>query len=76
MSSNTIPLHHTMTIYLTKVNYLLWRAQLLPYLWSTDLMGYLDGTIPAPEQKILASTATGAEIVVNPTYTTWYNKDQ
>jgi hypothetical protein len=39
-------------------------------------MCYLDGTIPAPEQKILASTATGAEIVVNPAYTTWYNKDQ
>jgi hypothetical protein len=39
-------------------------------------MCYLDGTIPAPEQKIPASTTTGAELVVNPTYTAWYNKDQ
>jgi hypothetical protein len=76
MSSNAIPLHHAVTIRLTKANYLLWRAQLLSYLRSTNLTGYLDGAIPAPEQKIPASTVVGAELLVNPAYTAWYNKDQ
>jgi hypothetical protein len=76
MSSNTVPLHHAVTIRLTKENYLLWGAQLLPYLRSTNLMGYLDGTKAAPDQKIPALLATGASLIDNPDYTSWYNKDQ
>jgi hypothetical protein len=39
-------------------------------------MGYLDGTLPAPAQKIAASTAGGAEPVSNPAYERWYDQDQ
>jgi hypothetical protein len=76
MSSNVVPLHHVVTIRLKKTNYLLWRAQLLPYLRSTDLMGFLDGTNAAPEQKILASSVVDAALIDNPDYASWYNKDQ
>jgi hypothetical protein len=76
MSSNVVPLHHVVTIRLKKTNYLLWRAQLLPYLRSTDLMGFLDDTNAAPEQKILASSVVDAALIDNPDYASWYNKDQ
>lgn len=65
-----LPLHHAVTIRLNKNNYLLWRAQLLPYLRSTKLIGYLDGTLPAPTKMI------GTEQTVNPAYTRWYDQDQ
>jgi hypothetical protein len=71
-----IPLHHVVTIRLTKSNYLLWRAQLVPFLRSAKLMGYLDGTLPAPAQLIASSTATGAAQVANPAYIRWYDQDQ
>jgi hypothetical protein len=65
-----LSLHHAVTIRLNKNNYLLWRAQLLPYLRNTKLIGYLDGTKPAPTKMI------GTEQTVNPAYTRWYDQDQ
>jgi hypothetical protein len=76
MAFASIPIHHAITIKLTKKNYLLWRAQLLPYLRSTNLMGYLDGSTPAPAKQVASSTAVRAELVSNPAYTDWYNQDQ
>ncbi|KAK4424666.1 Retrovirus-related Pol polyprotein from transposon RE1, partial [Sesamum alatum] len=67
-----IPLHHAVTIHLTKTNFLIWRAQLLPYLRSTKLLGYLDGSIAAPAQYVNA----GAAQVPNPAYSQWYDQDQ
>jgi hypothetical protein len=75
-SRASIPLHHAVTIRLNKSNYLLWRAQLVPFLRSVKLMGYLDSTTPAPAKMIAASTATGAERVSNPAYERWYDQDQ
>jgi hypothetical protein len=43
-----------------KNNYLLWRAQLLPFLRSTKLIGYLDGTLPPPPKQVHASTSLDA----------------
>jgi hypothetical protein len=40
------------------------------------LMGYLDGTTPAPTKMIASSTVTGAEQVSNPAYEYWYDQDQ
>jgi hypothetical protein len=71
-----IPLHHAVTIRLSKTNYLLWRAQLLPYLRSTKLLGLLDGTNLAPPQQIASSTVAGADLVHNPDYDKWFNLDQ
>jgi hypothetical protein len=64
------------TIRLNKNNYILWRAQLLPFLWSTKLMGYLDGTLPAPVKMIASSIEVGAEHVANLAYAHWYDQDQ
>jgi hypothetical protein len=72
----SLPLHHAVTIRLSKGNYLLWRAQLLPYLRNTKLLGHLDGSSPAPPMQVAASTATGAEQISNPDYEKWYDADQ
>ncbi|KAK3144206.1 hypothetical protein QOZ80_4AG0310050 [Eleusine coracana subsp. coracana] len=71
-----IPIHHAVTIRLSKTNYMLWRAQLLPYLRSVKLIGYIDGTITAPSQFVAASSAEGAAQVPNPAYERWYDQDQ
>jgi hypothetical protein len=71
-----VPLHHVVTIRLTKANYLVWRAQLLPYLRSTKLLGFLDGTIPPPPKQIASSTEAGADLVSNPEYDQWFHQDQ
>jgi hypothetical protein len=39
--------HHVVTIKLTRDNYLLWKAQIVPYLRGLDLFGFLDGSRPA-----------------------------
>jgi hypothetical protein len=71
-----IPLHHAVTIRLTKNNYLLRRAQLLPFRRSTKLISYLDGTLPPPPKQVPASTALDAELLPNPAYDRWYDQDQ
>jgi hypothetical protein len=71
-----IPIHRVVTNRLTKANFLLWRAQLLPYLQSLKLIGYLDGTQVALEKTVAASTGVGAEQVSNPVYERWYDQDQ
>jgi hypothetical protein len=71
-----IPIHEVVTIRLTKANYLVWNAQLFPYLRSSKLVGYLDGSLVAPGKKIAASMAIDVEHVSNPAYERWYDQDQ
>jgi hypothetical protein len=71
-----ILIHHAVTIRLTKSNFILWRAQLLPYLQSMKLMGYIDGSLKAPEKKVLSSTDAAATLIPNPAYERWYDQDQ
>jgi hypothetical protein len=52
---------------------MLWRAQLLPYLRSAKLIGFIDGTNPAPSQLIAAFSADGAAQIPNPAYDRWYD---
>uniref|UniRef100_A0A2N9FHD2 Uncharacterized protein n=1 Tax=Fagus sylvatica TaxID=28930 RepID=A0A2N9FHD2_FAGSY len=40
--------HHLVTIKLTRENYLLWKAQIVPYLRGQHLFDFLDGSRPAP----------------------------
>jgi hypothetical protein len=70
------PIHHAVTIRLNKSNYMLWRAQLLPYLRSAKLIGFIDGTNPAPPQLVAASRADGAAQIPNPAYDRWFDQDQ
>jgi hypothetical protein len=71
-----IPLHLAVNIRLSKSNYLLWRAQLMPFLWSTKLIGYLDGTISTPAKTTASSMAANTEQVPNPAYEGWQDQDQ
>lgn len=75
-SPPTILLHHAVTIRLTKSNYLFWRAQLLPYLRSMKLMGFLDGTLPAPPTVVASFSTAGVEMVQNLAFIKWYDADQ
>jgi hypothetical protein len=65
-SAAHIPIHQVVTIRLTKTNILLWRAQLLPHLRGAQLMGFLDGSNPAPAQQIASSTDANARVIPNP----------
>ncbi|KAK0608432.1 hypothetical protein LWI29_030576 [Acer saccharum] len=59
---------------LTKSNYLLWTAQLRPFLIGHGLYHYVDGTAPAPTPTVLAiDDGTAAP---NLTYLKWFQQDQ
>jgi hypothetical protein len=70
---------HMVGVKLNEENYLLWSAQVLPYLWSQGLNGYIDGSLPTPSQTIFVTpseSTDGHSVVINPEYATWYHEDQ
>lgn len=70
---------HMVSVKLNQENYLLWSAQVLPYLRSQGLSGHIDGSVPAPSQTISITPSDGTggrSVIVNPEYTSWYHQDQ
>lgn len=73
-STPVIPasVHITVTIKLTKDNYLLWKAQIEPYLHWQRLFGFVDGSITQPPTHITnhaAATSDTAPLEIpNPSY--------
>jgi hypothetical protein len=63
------------TVKLTRDNYLLWQAQILPYLQSQRLLGYVTSDIKCPSST-LPATSTIAAPVPNPAYDHWFEQDQ
>jgi hypothetical protein len=61
---------------LTKENYTLWKAQFLPVIIGAQLVGYLDGTTPAPSKTIEIEKDAKKQIIANPEYDSWMAKDQ
>ncbi|KAF5460124.1 hypothetical protein F2P56_020015 [Juglans regia] len=59
---------HLITIKLTSDNYLLWNAQILPFLKGNQLYGFVDGTCPKPPPTINEQA--------NPEYAKWVLQDQ
>ncbi|KAF0903465.1 hypothetical protein E2562_027876 [Oryza meyeriana var. granulata] len=60
------------SVKLTQDSYRLWTAQVLSYLKSQGLVGFVDGTISSPSQTIvLPPSEEGGErrIAVNPEFT-------
>jgi hypothetical protein len=58
-------------------NFLLWKAQLVPYFRGQDLFGYIDGSIPKPP-KIISVTHPETYVVserLNPAYSQWVRQD-
>ena len=75
---NPVNVHSLVTVKLTKDNYLLWRAQVTPYLRGQQLFGHVDGTIIAPPKFITTSapSSTTPVQIENPAYSQWFTKDQ
>ena len=67
----------SITIKLDQENYLLWRAQFVPALYGHGLMGFVDGTYPAPPESLPGSKEEGApKTVPNPAYAGLFRQDQ
>jgi hypothetical protein len=65
-------IHHLVTIKLTRENYLLWKAQIVPYLRGQHLFGFLDGSRPAPSPYLDGSSPPEP----NPAHQAWLIQDQ
>jgi hypothetical protein len=68
-------IQHLITIKLNRDNYLLWKAQIVPYLQGQHLYGFIDETKPAPPSSVAAHTSDTAA-VPNPEFYTWHTQDQ
>ena len=64
--------HRLVTIKLTRENYLLWKAQIVPYLQGQHLFGFLDGSRPAPSSYLDGSSPPEP----NPAHQAWLIQDQ
>ncbi|XP_012850808.1 PREDICTED: uncharacterized protein LOC105970518 [Erythranthe guttata] len=56
---------------LTRTNYPIWKAQMLPYLKGQEVFGYVDGTIKAPPATL---TVNGTS-TPNPEFALWTKQD-
>ncbi|KAK0582979.1 hypothetical protein LWI29_031884 [Acer saccharum] len=62
---------------ITESNYLLWSAQLRPFLIGHGLYKFVDGSAPAPAPSITSAAATETESSTpNPAYLSWFQQDQ
>lgn len=63
---------HMLTIKLSATNYLLWEDQVTSLLSCQGLLGYVDGTLAVPPEKVTVDE----KIVSNPAYVDWCFQDQ
>jgi hypothetical protein len=68
-----VPLQHSIQTKHTQTNYLVWKLQVIPYLESQKLLGYVDGSIPPPPRTI---TDSSSNLVPNPAFRQWRQQDQ
>ncbi|XP_019183071.1 PREDICTED: uncharacterized protein LOC109178028 [Ipomoea nil] len=74
--------YHYVSMKLTSRNFLFWRTQLIPFLRSQDLLGYVDGSIKCPPAFIVpdsgesSSAVTTATATPNPAHKAWEKQDQ
>lgn len=77
-SSTTIPSSFAISITekLTKTNYLLWQAQVLPAISAAQLEGFLDGSAAAPPATVAEKIDGKTVQAPNPEYARWVVQDQ
>uniref|UniRef100_A0A2N9F913 Uncharacterized protein n=1 Tax=Fagus sylvatica TaxID=28930 RepID=A0A2N9F913_FAGSY len=68
--------HHLVTIKLTRENYLLWKAQIGPYLRGQHLFGFLDGSRLAPSPYLGLTFDGSSQPQPNPDHHAWLIQDQ
>ena len=65
------------TIKLTERNYIHWKRQFESFLSGVDLLGFVNGSNPAPLPSIpVPKVAGGFREVPNPDYQQWVRSDQ
>ncbi|XP_072147998.1 uncharacterized protein [Setaria viridis] len=71
------PLGPQVTEKLTRDNYVLWKAQVLPPIRGAQLIGILEGSVKAPSEFLeIVKEDKSKEIVSNPAYSSWLAQDQ
>lgn len=72
-----ISMSNLVIVKLSPENYILWKAQMVPYFRGQDLFGYLDGTISTPPKTISVSQPESHVIsdIPNPAYSHWMRQD-
>ena len=75
-STRLTAVHHLITIKLTRENYLLWKAQVVPYLRGQHLFQFVDGSSTIPQPTITASSDGASTTIINPEFTQWQLQDQ
>jgi hypothetical protein len=75
-STRLTAVHHLITIKLTRENYLLWKAQVVPYLRGQHLFQFVDGSSTIPQPIITASSNGASTTLINPEFTQWQLQDQ
>jgi hypothetical protein len=76
VATGTFSLHNSITHKLTRDNYSLWKATIVPILKGHSLFGFVDGTIVCPSSTITTESDTGATTAPNPAYLAWHMQDQ
>jgi hypothetical protein len=62
---------------LTRDNFLLWKAQVMPGVRAAQFEGFLDGTTVAPPKTVEMVKDDKTKVVIsNPDYEKWLTKDQ
>ena len=62
---------------LSRTNYVLWRAQIMPQLRGAGVFGYVDGTTPEPARILHTKDKEGKESTEpNPLHSIWVREDQ
>ncbi|XP_034576869.1 uncharacterized protein [Setaria viridis] len=61
---------------LTRDNYVLWKAQFLPTIRGAQLLGILEGKVPAPSPILEVLLDDKKKEVSNLEYDSWVSKDQ
>ncbi|KAF4377348.1 hypothetical protein F8388_023415 [Cannabis sativa] len=73
----TSTLNSIVSVKLDRVNYISWRAQLVPAIRGYDLQGYVFGTTPPPPETVQITDENGEQILIpNPELTAWNREDQ
>ena len=76
MAPTSSALGHPVNEKLTRDNFLLWKAQVLPAIRGAQLMGYLDGQTVAPAQEVEVTSEGKTEKVANTANGLWLAQDQ
>jgi hypothetical protein len=61
---------------LTRDNYRLWRAQVLPTIRVAQLKGFIEGTEKAPEKTLEIEKDSKKVVILNPDHAVWHMRDQ